>query len=67
MAAYEVVGREVVLYWRGMGATDSIDIKIDAVGVIPGHYAGQASSAYLYYTDELKAWAPGITVDIAGL
>jgi hypothetical protein len=62
--AYEVTGREVVLYWRYLKAKDNIDLPLSLIAVIPGTYTGPASRAYLYYTDEYKNWAPGLKVTI---
>jgi hypothetical protein len=64
IAAYEVMNREVVLYWRGMAAAGAIEVRLDAIAAIPGRFSGQASSAYLYYTDELKSWAAGVPVEV---
>ena len=63
--AYEVNGREVVLYWRFLRANAKFDLPLSVVAAVPGSYAGPASRAYLYYTDEYKHWAPGLTVNIA--
>jgi len=62
--AYEVIGREVVLYWRYLKAKDKFDVPLSLVAAIPGSYTGPASRAYLYYTDEFKNWAPGLKVNI---
>src|SRR5213594_1938270 len=62
--AYEVIGREVVLYWRFLKAKDTFDVPLSLVAAIPGSYTGPASRAYLYYTDEFKNWASGLTVNI---
>jgi hypothetical protein len=62
--AYEVIGREVVLYWRFLKARDKFDVPLSLVAAIPGSYTGPASRAYLYYTDEFKNWAPGLKVNI---
>jgi hypothetical protein len=62
--AYEVMGREVVLYWRYLKAKDNFDIPLSVVAAVPGSYTGPASRAYLYYTDEYKNWAPGLKVSI---
>jgi uncharacterized protein YfaS (alpha-2-macroglobulin family) len=62
--AYEVTGREVILYWRGLKARDKFDLPLSLVAAIPGSYSGPASRAYLYYTDEFKNWAPGLKVNI---
>ena len=62
--AYEVIGREVILYWRYLKAKDKLDLPLSLVAAVPGSYTGPASRAYLYYTDEYKNWAPGLTVSI---
>jgi hypothetical protein len=62
--AYEVMGREVVLYWRSLEANDKFDLPLSLVAAIPGSYSGPASRAYLYYTDEYKNWAPELKVQI---
>jgi len=62
--AYEVIGREVVLYWRYIKPNDRFDLPLSLVAAIPGVYTGPASRAYLYYTDEFKNWAPGLKVSI---
>jgi hypothetical protein len=63
--AYEVNGREVVLYWRYLKAKNSFDIPLSLIAAVPGSYVGPASRAYLYYTDEYKNWAPGLKVTIS--
>jgi uncharacterized protein YfaS (alpha-2-macroglobulin family) len=62
--SYEVIGREVVLYWRYLKAKDNFDLPLSLVAAVPGSYTGPASRAYLYYTDEYKNWAPGLKVSI---
>jgi alpha-2-macroglobulin-like protein len=62
--AYEVIGREVVLYWRHLKAKDKFDLPLSVVAAVPGSYTGPASRAYLYYTDEYKNWTPGVRVSI---
>ena len=62
--AYEVIGREVILYWRYLQAKDKFDLPVSLVAAVPGSYTGPASRAYLYYTDEYKNWAPGLKVSI---
>lgn len=64
IAAYEVRGREVVLYWRVLQAEERVDLPISLVAAIPGSYTGPASRAYLYYTDEHKHWDDGLSVEI---
>ncbi|HEY2381765.1 MAG TPA: carboxypeptidase regulatory-like domain-containing protein [Terriglobia bacterium] len=62
--AYEVIGREVVLYWRYLKANDNFELPLSLVAAIPGSFTGPASRAYLYYTDEYKNWAPGLRVTV---
>ncbi len=64
VAAYEVIGREVVLYWLGMEAEQRVDLSISLIAAVPGTYTGPASRAYLYYTDEHKVWNDGLTAKI---
>jgi len=64
IAAYEVIGREVVLYWRALDVEERVELPLSLVAAIPGSYSAPASRAYLYYTDEFKHWAGGITVKI---
>jgi hypothetical protein len=63
--AYEVRGREVIVYWRGMEAGKTNRVPLSLVAVVPGTYTGPASRAYLYYTDEHKAWVKGLEASIA--
>lgn len=63
--AYEVMGRDVVLYWRGMTAKQQVRVPVSLLAAVPGKYTGPASRAYLYYGDEHKAWVDGLAADIA--
>ena len=67
IASYEVLGREVVLYWRSLEASQRITLPISLVAEIPGTYTGPASRSYEYYTDEYKDWAAPIKVSIKPL
>lgn len=64
IASFEVIGRDVVLYWREMKPEQVTELSIRCVAAVPGTYTGPASRAYLYYTDEHKQWADGLTVTI---
>ncbi|MEK6238630.1 MAG: hypothetical protein N2C14_28255, partial [Planctomycetales bacterium] len=64
VAAYEVLGREVVLYWRELKAEQQVKLPLSLVAAIPGTYTGPASRTYLYYGDEDKHWAAGLKVEI---
>ena len=65
IAAYEVRGREVVLYWLAMEAEQRVDLSVSLIAAIPGTYTAPASRAYLYYTDEHKVWSDGLTATIS--
>jgi hypothetical protein len=65
IAAYEVLGREVVLYWRSLEAQQKLEVPLSLIAAVPGSYTGPASRAYLYYTDEHKQWVEGLRVSIA--
>jgi hypothetical protein len=65
IAAYEVKGREVVLYWRSLDKEARVELPLSLIAAVPGTYTGPASRAYLYYTDELKQWVDGVQVEIA--
>ena len=64
ISAYEVVGREVILYWRALKADEKRIIPISLTATIPGIYTGPASRVYLYYTDEHKHWQNGHSVTV---
>ncbi|MBS0264020.1 MAG: A-macroglobulin complement component [Planctomycetes bacterium] len=64
IAAYEVLGHELALYWRALPPEERVSLPISLVAAVPGRYTGQASRAYLYYTNEDKFWAPGLQVEI---
>ena len=62
--AYEVRGRDVVLYWRGLGAGQKVSVPLSLLAAVPGHYSAAASRAYLYYADEHKVWAAPLEATI---
>ncbi len=64
ISAYEVLGREVVLYWRSLDKEARVDVPLSLVAAVPGSYTGPASRAYLYYTDEHKQWVESLKVEI---
>jgi len=65
--AYEVRGREVILYWRQLKAKHAVSLPLSVVAAIPGRYTGPASRVYEYYTDEHKRWVDGVSVDVTPL
>jgi hypothetical protein len=65
VSAFEVRGREVVLYWRDLAKDQAIEVPIDVVARVPGLYRGPASRAYLYYNADAKEWVEPLAVAIA--
>jgi uncharacterized protein YfaS (alpha-2-macroglobulin family) len=65
IAAYEVLGRNLVLYWRALEPGQKVAVPISLVAAIPGDYTGPASRAYRYYTDEQKVWVDPLRITIA--
>ncbi|MCP4109744.1 MAG: hypothetical protein GY749_30220 [Desulfobacteraceae bacterium] len=62
--SYEVIGNQVVLYFRQMTPLEKKEINLDLKAEIPGKYEGQASRAYLYYTNEHKDWVSGEKIEV---
>jgi hypothetical protein len=61
---YEIIGNNVVFYYRQMRPEEVRVINLDLKADIPGNYESPASTAYLYYTNELKSWVGGNKVEI---
>ncbi len=59
---YEIRGRDLVLYWRGMAPSSTRELPLSLRAVVPGSYAGPASRAYLYYNDDGKHWVTPLRV-----
>lgn len=64
ISAFEVSGRELVLYWRSMKKGQSIEVPLDLIAKVPGTYRGPASRAYPYYNARAKHWTDPISVQI---
>ena len=61
---YETRPREVILYWRALGPSAKKDVDLNLLAAVPGTYEAPASSAYLYYTAEDKAWTAPVSLAI---
>lgn len=61
---YETRPREVILYWGAMAPSSKKDLDLDLLAQSAGTYESPASSAYLYYTAENKAWTSPTRVTI---
>jgi alpha-2-macroglobulin-like protein len=61
---YETRPREVILYWRALPPSAKKDVDLDLLAQVPGTFEAPATSAYLYYTAEDKAWTPPLKVTV---
>jgi hypothetical protein len=64
ISAFEVQGRELVLYWRDLAKGEKIEISLDLICRVPGEYRGPAGRAYLYYDAAKKFWTEPLAVTI---
>jgi hypothetical protein len=64
IGAFEVRGRELVLYWRDLAPDAKIDLNLDLRGHVPGEYRGPASRAYLYYNPDFKHWTAPLKASV---
>ena len=64
LAAFEVLGRELILYWRDLAPSEKIELDLDLIARVPGEYKGQASRAYLYYDATKKDWVSPVSVKV---
>jgi hypothetical protein len=64
ISAWEIRGRELVLYWRELAPKQKIEVPIDLIARVPGVYTGPASRAYLYYNADRKNWISPMHVEI---
>jgi hypothetical protein len=64
ISAFEIRGRELVLYWRDLAPSEKIRVNLDLICRVPGKYSGPASRAYLYYNSDLKYWVKPLAVTI---
>ena len=64
IAFYETQPREVNLYLRQLKPGETVQLPLDLLAFAPGEFTSQASSAYLYYTDEYKTWVNPTKVSV---
>ena len=62
---YEVRGRDLVLYWRGLKPKQEINLSFHVIAEVPGEYAGPATRGYLYYNADHKHWIDPLRITIA--
>jgi hypothetical protein len=61
---FETRGRELILYWRGMGPKQKLEVPVELICRVPGEYRGPASRAYMYYNADHKHWVEPLAVTI---
>jgi hypothetical protein len=64
ISAWELRGRELVLYWRDLAPGAKIDLNLDLICRLPGIYRGPAPRAYLYYNADNKYWTDPLAIKI---
>lgn len=64
VSAWEIRGRELILYWRELGPKQKIEVNLDLICRVPGEYRGPASRAYLYYNADEKCWVEPLKATI---
>jgi hypothetical protein len=64
ISAFEIRGRELVLYWRDLAKGEKIEVNLDLKCQVPGTYRGPASRAYLYYNADQKFWVAPLEVTV---
>ncbi len=62
---WELRGRELILYWRGLAKDQKVEVTLDLLCKVPGEYSGPASRAYLYYNADRKHWVEPLQIEIA--
>lgn len=65
ISAWELRGRELILYWRDLAPDAKNTVELDLVCRLPGVYRGPASRAYLYYDADHKSWVEPLNIRIA--
>jgi hypothetical protein len=64
LSAWELRGRELVLYWRDLAPDAKLALDLDLICRIPGNYRGPASRAYLYYDADRKHWTEPLAMRV---
>ncbi len=64
ISAWELRGRELVLYWRDLAPDAKIEVNLDLIARLPGIYRGPAPRAYLYYNSDDKFWTDPLAITI---
>lgn len=62
---FETRDSRVYLYWRSFGPGVKRTVNLDLLATVPGETTAPASSAWLYYDDDVKAWAEPVRVRVS--
>jgi len=63
-AFYEILGRDIAIYFRDMAPEEEKQVVISCIGAVPGEWTGPSSRAFLYYTPEEKKWNSGLKITV---
>ncbi len=64
VSAWEIRGRELILYWRDLAPKQKIEVPLDLICRVPGQFSGPASRAYLYYNADHKHWIEPLKIKV---
>jgi hypothetical protein len=62
--AFEIKGRELILYWRGLAKDAKHEVSLELIAQVPGSFRGPASRAYLYYDADERWWVQPLAAEI---
>ena len=62
--AYETRPREVTFYFLKLKPKAHITLPLDLIARVTGNYNSMASSAYLYYEDDVKLWTEPLWISV---
>jgi hypothetical protein len=64
ISAWELQGRELVLYWGGLTAKAKNEVELDLHCRVPGFYRGPASRVYAFHDADRKYWLEPLSIRI---
>jgi serine/threonine protein kinase len=64
VGAWEVLGRDLVLYWRDLAPDARIEMPLDLVCRRAGEHRGAASRVYPYYNRDQTCWCDPLSIVI---
>lgn len=64
-SAWELRGRDLVLYWRQLGPKSKVEFRLDLIARLPGAFHGPPSRVYAVYDSDRKFWCDPLAIRIA--